>query len=338
MRALIVALIVAVLAAMPLFAQHRPDCDSEEVTGDRFYDVCGSDRQTLVAYRTRVADAAKLKGDHAVEALRAVLCDVAAEDTAVQALVRQGIRFAATDVVTDEEALVSLVEADVLPFLEVHLPQPSERSVIRLRRVVADRNASTRSRCWALELLVDSHGSGVLAPLTGNRADPLQRCAARLSVQGLVDTIRHGILDNPIDPLYVESLLQEPVTAELVPLLCRLASNRTEDPGDRAQAIDRLGYAQSRESADCLVSLLEPMRSFVAGDANSVDQVLLTLWNIDRTRARKVAQQIDTSGITDAELRQQLEDTMFFVRMFDPALPYYDVTAPEAASSPPPSP
>src|ERR1700674_3897566 len=144
LRAVGIALATAALFVLPVFAQQRIDCDSVEVTFERFYDVCGSNRQTLVEYKQRIERAASKGGIATIDELRLILCDVEAEDRAVQAIVSQGVAFTACDISIDENTLLALIESGVMPFVGQEGPRRlSDRGVVRLKRVVADRHART---------------------------------------------------------------------------------------------------------------------------------------------------------------------------------------------------
>src|SRR5258708_9838582 len=232
------ALAAAFLVVLPLLGQQRPDCVSEEVTGDRFYDVCGSDRQTLEQYGDRVVRAKLLEGVAAIDALRLILCDIVTEDPAVQALVHRDVAYAADDLQTDENTLLALIESGVMPLFQKGGPRrTSAPAVVRLTRVVADRHASVASRCWALELLIEARGNGAATPWINDLSDPIQSCAAQFAVKELSDVARQEVLKHSEHPLYFEVLLNELVTEETLEPLCRAASDAAASPLARVRAI-----------------------------------------------------------------------------------------------------
>jgi hypothetical protein len=319
------AFAVVVLVGPSLIAQHRPDCESEEVVGDRFYDVCGSDRQTLAVYRARIKHAASKSGIATIDELGVILCDVGAEDGAVKALVSQDVAFAASDVPIDENTLLALIESDVMPIIGREGPRRmSDRGVLRLKRIIADRNADTVARCWALTFLIDARGNGVAMPWVKDPSDPILSCAAPVAIKELSDVARQEVLSSPEHPLHLELLLNEPVTEETLGPLCGVASDTAASPQSRVRAIGYLEPRPVSRLSDCLASLLQPEKWFVVYGRHSVEIVLEALLIVDRPRAKLLATSLDTTSIADQELRRAVVEECFFVRAFDPDVPYYD--------------
>jgi hypothetical protein len=320
-----VALVAAALLVVPLAAQQRSDCVPEEVLLGRFYDVCGSDRQTLTEYNARIAHATAKGGVAAIEEWRLILCDVEREDTAIKTLITDGVAFAASDLPTDENTLITVIESGVLPIArQIELLRTSDRGVLRLARVVADRHAGTESRCWALKLLIDARGNGAALPWVNDTSDPIQSCAAPVAIAELSEVARHEVFTHPEHPLHVELLLNDPVTPQTTGSLCRIASNTSNSPLTRVRAIDRLVARPVSEVADCFASLLQPEEWFVLDGRHSAEIVLGSLLEVDHRRAKLLASSLDTTSIADLDLRQSVDETRFSISSYEFDVPLYE--------------
>jgi hypothetical protein len=317
-----VKFLLVVMLAFPLAAQLRDDCVSEEITGDRFHDVCGSDRQTLEGFNKRIAAASELRGTAAVAALRQIQCDVASEDDTIRALVQRSIEYAATDFQGDEESMLALIEADISPFMmRANLPHASDRAITRLQRVANDRTAGEDQRCAAIYLLQSVRGTDAIRKWTD------VSCAAKLLVNELTDDQRREILAHRDHPLFIEVLLGDRPGDRRIDLLCSVASDAKLDVWTRLRAIGLVNSSEAPEAAACLETLLAPENWFTYGRHHSAAMVIDALATSHRARMRTLLTTFDTSGIADTDMRDEVDEAFFNLHAFDPDAPYFEADA-----------
>ncbi len=292
---LIQFLTLLALLALPLPAQtmERSDCDTVKLfRRDGSFQICGADRETVAAYRSRIEGAQRLEGLAFTEALRAIACDATQFEGNLRQIVDRELGLVAgRKAAGNEELYVAIAESGSPALLiETQYPERSDvsaRGWERIARVASDRLVDTMMR----EILLDQ----------------LNRAGVQIA---LVERLT-AILADPTSPLfaaaYSEAAAESDVRPEVLRALCRIALDHNASTDARDGATLDIAYHAGEGNGECLACaarLLKKRNLFEYYGTNSAEVILRAM---PRELAAPLARRFDTTVIADPAQREAVD-------------------------------
>ena len=317
---LIQFLTLLALLALPLPAQtmERSDCDTVKLfRRDGSFQICGADRETVAAYRSRIEGAQRLEGLAFTEALRAIACDATQFEGNLRQIVDRELGLVAgRKAAGNEELYVAIAESGSPALLiETQYPERSDvsaRGWERIARVASDRLVDTMMR----EILLDQlNRAGVQIALVERIArdpsDPVQFFASEVFVATLHAPELTAILADPTSPLfaaaYSEAAAESDVRPEVLRALCRIALDHNASTDARDGATLDIAYHAGEGNGECLACaarLLKKRNLFEYYGTNSAEVILRAM---PRELAAPLARRFDTTVIADPAQREAVD-------------------------------